>query len=77
VKFKQSGKNEYRAYSNPFTFWLFLYDNYVDIVAHYGASTLTHREKKQEEAKKWCYKYALKKTLQQLEDVKEKDYQND
>lgn len=75
MKFQLVKEGDYRAYSNPFTFWIFENGDYYDVVCHYGDSI--HREKGNEEnefgilnkVKDWCHKYALKVTLEQLQEI--------
>lgn len=73
MKFQPVKDGEYRAYSNPFTFWLFegvLKDGLVDIVWHYGASTGSeHNLSSLDAAMEWCYQFALKCTLKQLDEI--------
>lgn len=75
MEFQQVKEGEWRAYSNPFTFWIFANDDHsCDVICHYGDST--HRENGNEnnfpileKAIEWCHEFALKQTLKQLQEI--------
>lgn len=73
MKFQQVREGEYRAYSNPFTFWIFeeiVTNSFFNIVWHYSdASGQEKGLSTFEAAKEWCYQFALKQTLKQLQEI--------
>lgn len=69
MKFQSGREGEWRAYSNPFTFWIFDYGDQFDVVWHYGDETGTLILPSFDKAKEWCHEFALTRTLNQLQEI--------
>lgn len=69
MKFNKISEDQYRAYCNPFTFWLFEGEDKVVISVSYGHHSEKALADNLEAAKNWCYKYAIDQTIAQLLDI--------
>jgi hypothetical protein len=69
VKFIQDAKGDWSAHEQPFTFWLFIYPDWVNIVWNYASSTGDKIVVDMKTAIDWCHQFMLTSTLDQLQRI--------
>lgn len=69
MKFDKTGKGQWCCYQNPFTFWLYEFEDRVDAIWHYGDASGTESLENLDKAKLWCSTFAADRSLKTLKNT--------